>query len=216
MKKKMAAIAITATMLLSLVGCGKKNFDGEYSGSIECTDALAEVLNQEMASSYDSIDYDWKGSFSLTFNLELEDGEYTLSTDSDAVEEELKEFFGENVEDLMYVIVEEMLSSYYDLDGMSVDDIIEEGGYSSIWEAAGYESKDEFVDYLISEIDTSEFEEKYSGDYEIDGDSITLEDVDGEDWVLDYEDGDLTGELDLSDLGMDDDVKITFERVEEE
>ena len=77
-------------------------------------------------------------------------------------------------------------------------------------------SKDEFVDYLISEIDTSEFEEKYSGDYEIDGDSITLEDVDGEDWVLDYEDGDLTGELDLSDLGMDDDVKITFERVEEE
>ena len=216
MKKKLAAIAITATMVLSLVGCSKKNFDGEYVGKFDCTDYLAEVMNQEMASSYDSIDYDWKGSFSLTFNLELEEGEYTIKTDADAAEEELKEFFSENVEDLMYAVMEAELSSYSELDGMSIDEVLEAAGYTSVWEAAGYDSKDDFVDYMMNEIDLADFEQEYSGDYEIDGDSITLEDVDGEDWVLDYEDGDLTGKMDLSDIGMDDDAEMTFERVEEE
>ena len=51
-----------------------------------------------------------------------------------------------------------------------------------------------------------------SGDYEIDGDEITLEDFAGDDMTFTFEDGELKGKLDFSDLGMDDNVKVTFER----
>jgi hypothetical protein len=35
MMKKLGAIALTATMMLSLIGCGKKNFDGNYTADVD-------------------------------------------------------------------------------------------------------------------------------------------------------------------------------------
>ena len=76
------------------------------------------------------------------------------------------------------------------------------------------------MDDLIEgiELSVSDFEEEETGEYEIDGDSITLKGVEtvgedgeeGEGWVLTYEDGNLTGVLDLSEFDIDEDTDITF------
>ena len=39
MMKKLGAIALTATMMLSLIGCSKKNFDGNYTADVDLSEA---------------------------------------------------------------------------------------------------------------------------------------------------------------------------------
>ena len=66
-------------------------------------------------------------------------------------------------------------------------------------------------------------EEDESGEYEIDGDVVTLKGVEivdedgekGEGWPLTYEDGNLTGTLAGSDLGLDEDLEVVFVRDED-
>ena len=42
MMKKFSAIALTATMILSLVGCSKKNYDGDYTAEIDLSKVFIE------------------------------------------------------------------------------------------------------------------------------------------------------------------------------
>lgn len=203
MMKKLGAIALTATMMLSLIGCSKKNFDGNYTAEVDLTDGFINGLSE----SVDVEGYEWKGSWVETVYLELSEGEYTYSSDANATLDNLEKFMNDNVDIFYYVygVTEDELADY---------------GYSSIWEYEGYETQEDFIADFMTAYDASDFEEKESGEYEIDGDSITLKGVDtidedgneGEGWVLTYEDGNLTGIQYMDEDNLDEETKITFVR----
>ncbi|MCR4636887.1 MAG: hypothetical protein K5754_11675 [Butyrivibrio sp.] len=203
MMKKLGAIALTATMMLSLIGCSKKNFDGNYTAEVDLTDGFINGLSE----SVDVEGYEWKGSWVETVHLELSEGEYTYSSDANATLDNLEKFMNDNVDVFYYVygVTEDELADY---------------GYSSIWEYEGYETQEDFIADFMTLYDASDFEEKESGEYEIDGDSITLKGVDtidedgneGEGWVLTYEDGNLTGIQYMDEDNLDEETEITFVR----
>ncbi|SEQ45823.1 MULTISPECIES: hypothetical protein [Butyrivibrio] len=203
MMKKLSAIALAATMMLSLIGCSKKNFDGNYTAEVDLTDGFINGLSE----SVDVEGYEWKGSWVETVHLELSEGEYTYSSDANATLDNLEKFMNDNVDVFYYVygVTEDELADY---------------GYSSIWEYEGYETQEDFIADFMTLYDASDFEEKESGEYEIDGDSITLKGVDtvdedgnkGEGWVLTYEDGNLTGIQYMDEDNLDEETEITFVR----
>ena len=207
MKKKLGAIVLATTMILSLVGCSKKNFDGNYTAEVDFTDYLIASFEDEVGSS----DYEWKGSFTMPYQLELSDGEYSLTVDSKATEESFRTFMSDNIEEYLYDVLE------------TNEEDLQEAGFTSIWEVMGYSDKDAFLDEMIQEFDMEELEEDESGEYEIDGDVVTLKGVEivdedgeeGEGWPLTYEDGNLTGILDMSDLDLDEDLEVVFVRDED-
>ncbi|WP_027204283.1 hypothetical protein [Butyrivibrio fibrisolvens] len=218
MMKKLGAIALTATMMLSLIGCGKKNFDGNYTADVDLSQYMGTVMKDAMESAVGTSDYEWTGTLVVPYKLELSEGEYTLTVDAEATSDNFKAYMEENIEPFMTSVFENEIASEPSLEGMTIDEVLEAAGYSSIWETMGYESKEDFIADYMTEFEVSDFEEEETGEYEIDGDSITLKGVEtvgedgeeGEGWVLTYEDGNLTGVLDLSEFDIDEDTDITF------
>ena len=220
MMKKLGAIALTATMMLSLIGCSKKNFDGNYTADVDLSQYMGTVMKDAMESAVGTSDYEWTGTLVVPYKLELSEGEYTLTVDAQATSDNFKAYMEENIEPFMTSVFENEIASEPSLEGMTIDEVLEAAGYSSIWETMGYESKEDFIADYMTDFEVSDFEEEATGDYEIDGDSITLKDVEtvgedgeeGEGWILTYEDGNLTGVLDLSEFDIDEDTDITFVR----
>ncbi|MBQ1458723.1 hypothetical protein [Butyrivibrio fibrisolvens] len=218
MMKKLGAIALTATMMLSLIGCSKKNFDGNYTADVDLSQYMGTVMKDAMESAVGTSDYEWTGTLVVPYKLELSEGEYTLTVDAEATSDNFKAYMEENIEPFMTSVFENEIASEPSLEGMTIDEVLEAAGYSSIWETMGYESKEDFIADYMTEFEVSDFEEEETGEYEIDGDSITLKGVEtvgedgeeGEGWVLTYEDGNLTGVLDLSEFDIDEDTDITF------
>jgi hypothetical protein len=171
-----------------------------------------------MESAVGTSDYEWTGTLVVPYKLELSEGEYTLTVDAEATSDNFKAYMEENIEPFMTSVFENEIASEPSLEGMTIDEVLEAAGYSSIWETMGYESKEDFIADYMTEFEVSDFEEEETGEYEIDGDSITLKGVEtvgedgeeGEGWVLTYEDGNLTGVLDLSEFDIDEDTDITF------
>ena len=182
-----------------------EKFDGNYTADIDLTDLFVQSLEAEIGTDSD---FEWSGSVVMPYHLELSEGEYTLSLDGETTIESLKTFIGDNIEAYITALLEEELES----SGITLDDALKSYGYSSIWEIMGYDSKEAFLEDMMAEIDLSDLDETEEGEYEIDGDSITLEDVEivndnGEKekgWVLTYEDGKLSGVISTDDLGIDD------------
>ena len=220
MMKKLGAIALTATMMLSLIGCSKKNFDGNYTADVDLSQYMGTVMKDAMESAVGTSDYEWTGTLVVPYKLELSEGEYTLTVDAQATSDNFKAYMEENIEPFMTSVFENEIASEPSLEGMTIDEVLEAAGYSSIWETMGYESKEDFIADYMTDFEVSDFEEEETGEYEIDGDSITLKDVEtvgedgeeGEGWILTYEDGNLTGVLDLSEFDIDEDTDITFVR----
>ncbi len=218
MMKKLGAIALTATMMLSLIGCSKKNFDGNYTADVDLSQYMGTVMKDAMESAVGTSDYEWTGTLVVPYKLELSEGEYTLTVDAEATSDNFKAYMEENIEPFITSVFENEIASEPSLEGMTIDEVLEAAGYSSIWETMGYESKEDFIADYMTEFEVSDFEEEETGEYEIDGDSITLKGVEtvgedgeeGEGWVLTYEDGNLTGVLDLSEFDIDEDTDITF------
>lgn len=220
MMKKLGAIALTATMMLSLIGCSKKNFDGNYTADVDLSQYMGTVMKDAMESAVGTSDYEWTGTLVVPYKLELSEGEYTLTVDAQATSDNFKAYMEENIEPFMTSVFENEIASEPSLEGMTIDEVLEAAGYSSIWETMGYESKEDFIADYMTDFEVSDFEEEETGEYEIDGDSITLKGVEtvgedgeeGEGWILTYEDGNLTGVLDLSEFDIDEDTDITFVR----
>ncbi|WP_027215378.1 hypothetical protein [Butyrivibrio fibrisolvens] len=247
MMKKFSAISLTATMILSLVGCSKKNFDGDYNADIDLSKIMASTIQGSLtfgegsSQSFDgaytaevdiadyicdaiqssiedtlgSSDYEWTGTLVVPMQLELSDGEFTLSIDGQTTSDNFKTFISDNIEPYMVSVFENEISSEPSLSGMTLDEVLEAAGYSSIWETMGYESKEEFIEDYLNYFDASNFDEETSGEYETDGDTVTLKGVgaDGSDgWSLTSEDDTLTGTLDLSEFDIDEDTEISFVR----
>lgn len=214
MMKKLSAIALAATMMLSLIGCSKKNFDGNYTAELDLTDSVVESIE----AGFGETDYEWTGTYIESYKLELSEGKYNYSTDIEASKESYLAFLRENVEAYLYSVAEAELAADPDLAGMTVDEVLEASGYS-IWECyTDYKTEDEYIDEVANTFDS--YTEEESGEYEIDGDSITLKGVDtidedgneGEGWVLTYEDGNLTGIQYMDEDNLDEETEITFVR----
>lgn len=94
MKKKITALLITATMALSLVGCGR-NYDGKYTADVDLTELWIDVMNEAHYGNK-NYKYDYKGSVIVPYELEISDGEYTITVDKKEAEEILREFTKEN------------------------------------------------------------------------------------------------------------------------
>ena len=60
MMKKLGAIALTATMMLSLIGCSKKNFDGNYTADVDLSQYMGTVMKDAMESAVGTSDYELK------------------------------------------------------------------------------------------------------------------------------------------------------------
>lgn len=251
MIKKFSAIALTATMMLSLVGCSKKNFDGDYNADIDVSkymnstiqssitfgeskgqsvdgsytaeidiaDYIGAAIESSIEDSLGSSDYEWTGTLIIPMYLELSDGEYNISVDGQTTSDNFKTYMSDNIEPYLTAIIENEISSEPSLSGMTLDEVLEAAGYSSIWEILGYESKEAFIEDYMTLFDASEFDEEASGEYEIEEDTVTLDGIgaSGSDgWILTYEDDTLTGTLDLSEFDIDADTEITFVRDDSE
>lgn len=251
MIKKFSAIALTATMMLSLVGCSKKNFDGDYNADIDVSkymnstiqssitfgeskgqsvdgsytaeidiaDYIGAAIESSIEDSLGSSDYEWTGTLIIPMYLELSDGEYNISVDGQTTSDNFKTYMSDNIEPYLTAIIENEISSEPSLSGMTLDEVLEAAGYSSIWEILGYESKEAFIEDYMTLFDASEFDEETSGEYEIEEDTVTLDGIgaSGSDgWSLTYEDDTLTGTLDLSEFDIDADTEITFVRDDSE
>lgn len=251
MIKKFSAIALTATMMLSLVGCSKKNFDGDYNADIDVSkymnstiqssitfgeskgqsvdgsytaeidiaDYIGAAIESSIEDSLGSSDYEWTGTLIIPMYLELSDGEYNISVDGQTTSDNFKTYMSDNIEPYLTAIIENEISSEPSLSGMTLDEVLEAAGYSSIWEMLGYESKEAFIEDYMTLFDASEFDEETSGEYEIEEDTVTLDGIgaSGSDgWSLTYEDDTLTGTLDLSEFDIDADTEITFVRDDSE
>lgn len=195
--------------------------DTEIAFVRDDSENMGSVIQDAIASAQGSSDYEWTGTLIMPYKLELSEGEYSIAVDGEATLDNFKTYINDNIESYIVSIIEKGLASNPDVEGMSLDEVLEAAGYSSVWEAIGYESKEAYVEEYMAQFSTSDFEEKDSGEYEIDGDSITLKDVsaadkEGEDWILTYKEGDLEGSINFSDLGIDEDVEITFVRESEE
>lgn len=214
MMKKLGAIALTATMMLSLIGCSKKNFDGNYTAEVDFTDSLVEV----MESNFTETDYEWTGTYIESYKLELSEGKYKYYTDVETSKENYLTFLRDNLESYFYAVAEAEIAAEPDLEGMTVDEFLETYGYT-IWELyTDCETEEEYLDEISNSFDS--YTENESGDYEIDGDTVTLLGIDavsneGEDvagWPLTYEDGNLTGIQYMDEDNLDEKTEITFVR----
>lgn len=212
-KRKLVAIALTTTMLLSLVGCSKKNFDGNYTAEIDMTDSVVESI----VSVFGETDYEWTGTYIESYKLELSEGKYNYSTDVETSKESYIAFLRDNVKSYLYSVAEVEIAADPDLEGMTVDEILEASGYS-IWELyTDYDSEDAYLDDVSSSFES--YCEEESGEYEIDGDVVTLNGVaimyddgdEGEGWPLTYEDGDLVGSMYMDEDG-EESIDVKFVR----
>lgn len=212
-KRKIVAIALTTTMLLSLVGCGKKNFDGKYTAEIDMTDSVVESI----VSVFGETDYEWTGTYIESYKLELSEGKYNYSTDVETSKESYIAFLRDNVKSYLYSVAEVEIAAEPDLEGMTVDEVLEASGYS-IWELyTDYDSEDAYLDDVSSSFES--YCEEESGEYEIDGDVVTLNGVaimyddgdEGEGWPLTYEDGDLVGSM-YTDEDGEESIDVKFVR----
>lgn len=216
-KRKLVAIALTTTMLLSLVGCGKKNFDGKYTAEVDETDSLVEVIE----SYYGSTDFDWSGTVIEPYHLELSEGEYTYYADVEVTRTNIEKFMNDNIEDYLWALVDETVSSDDSLAGLSHDELLETYESANIWELwVGLSSKEEVIaDFMEIFADDEEMSEREDGEYEIDGDVVTLNGVaimyddgdEGEGWPLTYEDGDLVGSMYMDEDG-EESIDVRFVR----
>lgn len=204
-KRKLGAVVLTTAMILSLVGCSKKNFDGNYTAEFD----YSAIVQKDFEDTFEISDYEWKGTLIEPISLELSEGEYSYAADAEATMKNYEAYILENIDIFYYVfdVTEDELSEY---------------GCSDIWEYGGYETKEDLVADFMSVYDISDFEDEESGEYEIDGDVVTLNGVDiiyddgdkGEGWPLTYEDGDLVGQMYIDEDG-EESVDVRFVRDED-
>ena len=117
MMKKLGAIALTATMMLSLIGCSKKNFDGKYTADVDLSQYMGTVMKDAMESAVGTSDYEWTGTLVVPYKLELSEGEYTLTVDAEATSDNFKAYMEENIEPFMTSVFENEIASEPSLEG---------------------------------------------------------------------------------------------------
>lgn len=189
---KILSVLLAVMMLVCLVACDKDEDGGKKGDSIvgKWEGKLSDKAIEEMLGAED-LDIDTKLTICFEFD---EDGEGKMGFDED----NFKDFVEEFAELSLEMMAEEM--------GMTADDML----------SAMDMTKNEYIDLVFEEMDSTELEIEFT--YEIDGDEMTLTNEDDEESVITFElDGDELKMTDIEEEGASEDLiaamfPLTLER----
>ena len=157
MKKTLSAL-LAAVLLIgavfALASCGSKGegIVGKWKATISFDKAIA-AAGEEAAQAMSALGADLSG-YSVDLNVEFKDnGKYVATVDEDQVKSVMKEMMGG--------LIENLVSSM----GMSMDDYLQQAGYSSI---------DDAVDAALEQSEESGIGGTKEGEYKLEGDKLTL------------------------------------------
>ena len=205
------ASAIMASFACTSTGCmlSKPDVDGEYVAELDLTPIMKCAFETTLGDQGIDIDADdFKGEVTVLYELELDDGEYSLTIDYDSYVESYTDYVMDN----LLPVIEEELIEQVEAYGYTEEEFLEMMGYSSIEEYC--------EDSILSSIDTfaGDLEnETVEGDYKVSSGigSTTVKLDNGT--ILYFEKGNLVGYID-EDLAKDikkasdlDDLKDAFE-----
>lgn len=197
--KKLSVLLLALVLVLSLAACGKseaKALEGSWTGKVDTTEALTQMIKQ---SGLDVDEIPGMKDLKLEFTLKLDfDGEnYTMDLDKKATQKSMEKFLSE-----MKDLFKEFLYQMAEGQNMSREDLD-----SSIMQSTNM-TMDEYMDTAVEEIkknadptgldleesglftakdgriyfgeDKEELEsEKNSVKYTLKGDTLTLDDLEG-------------------------------------
>ena len=216
MKKIVSVLLATAIMTAfaaSSTGCmlSKPDVDGEYVAELDLTPIMKSAFETSLGDQGIDIDVDdFKGEVTVLYELELDDGEYTLTIDYDSYVDSYTDYVMDN---LVPVLKEEILDQI-EMYGYTEDEFLSEMGYSSMDEYCE-ESVLASIDTFAEDLEN----ETVEGDYRVTagfGAAKTSVKLDN-DTVLYFEDGNLVGYIDedlvddIRDAEDLDDLKDAFE-----
>ena len=143
MKKTIAAL-LALVMALSLTACSK-NETKKLVGTWQYAMDLTQVINEEMAESYELEDLDSAAAFCVYMDVTVaEDGAYTLGVDMDATGESLTGYY-----QALTPVLAELVYAAGEAQGMSREE------YDAALEAMGM-TVEEYISTIFSAVDMGE------------------------------------------------------------
>ena len=143
MKKTIAAL-LALVMALSLTACSK-NETKKLVGTWQYAMDLTQVMNEEMAESYELEDLDSAAAFCVYMDFTVaEDGAYTLGVDMDATGESLTGYY-----QALTPVLAELVYAAGEAQGMSREE------YDKALEAMGM-TVEEYISTIFSAVDMGE------------------------------------------------------------
>lgn len=143
MKKTIAAL-LALVMALSLTACSK-NETKKLVGTWQYAMDLTQVINEEMAESYELKDLDSAAAFCVYMDFTVaEDGAYTLGVDMDATGESLTGYY-----QALTPVLAELVYAAGEAQGMSREE------YDKALEAMGM-TVEEYISTIFSAVDMGE------------------------------------------------------------
>ena len=143
MKKTIAAL-LALVMALSLTACSK-NETKKLVGTWQYAMDLTQVINEEMAESYELEELDSAATFCVYMDFTVaEDGSYTLGVDMDATGESLTGYY-----QALTPVLAELVYAAGEAQGMSREE------YDAALEAMGM-TLEEYISTIFSAVDMGE------------------------------------------------------------
>lgn len=179
MKKFTKTLAVSLAVSLigaAVAGCGSSKKDtkieGKYTAEWDATDSMLDRMDMNIRTDK---------SITVIYTLKLDDGEYTISYDTDAMEDELTDFFMD--EDVRDALMDEL--GFNEYSASQLEELAEYRGYDDfdeMWE-------EEMVGQILAQMGGRDSGE--TGTYEIDGDTITFTDDDDDSFEGEIDGGDI-------------------------
>ena len=142
--KKTIAVLLALVMALSLTACSK-NETKKLVGTWQYAMDLTQVINEEMAESYELKDLDSAAAFCVYMDFTVaEDGAYTLGVDMDATGESLTGYY-----QALTPVLAELVYAAGEAQGMSREE------YDKALEAMGM-TVEEYISTIFSAVDMGE------------------------------------------------------------
>ena len=172
----------------------KSLIDGTWEAEFDLTGILE--------NSFDSDDV-LDGEIYMYFTLNMDDGDYEISLDSDKFTSDFTSFIENNIDNLMYEAL-----------GTSDPDELEE--YAVL---LGYDDYQALVDDMLSSMMetafTEDFEVSDNGTYTIDGTTITFDSDNGDPFDGEYDDGKILLSIDDEmDMAGGEKLDLVFEKAD--
>ena len=210
MKTGIKVLGGTVVAMTLLSGCGRsmKDVAGEYSSTIK----FEEIMSEDDKDDIETLESQGMGFLldtEVTLVLTLdESGTYKMAPDAEKLMGDFKSGLEANGD----AVVKAVLTAQN----------IDESQYESIAKTAGYDSFQDFSDYLIGEMSASldnsmdSFSDslkdsQVSGEYKLSGDNITLDgfNADGSDGKGKFSSND---SFTISETGPDNNLTLSFKR----
>lgn len=147
--------------LPALVGGGKSELHVDSYAELDCTDAASDAFSEAIGSNVRC-----QGEVVASFHLTMDEGQFTLELDRDALDQDLEEFVFENTD---AILKNQLASSGVNTDAASLNEYAVSIGYAD-WTAAVNATADSLTGRSFERL--TEGEISYKGTYEIGKDDV--------------------------------------------